>query len=132
MEKASKAAMQRLAKEILGIIGPFAKVDSGAENYGDFLREMEGVLERAIAMDRDICRQAADVTWRFGPDVPCQFDAATMAVERGEMAPSADSTVIMVIAPAMYKKGRSNGDDLEKPRQLILPMEVTCRPVENA
>ena len=128
-QQANLTNTQRLAKGMLEIIAPFAKVDPGTHDYRNFLRELQDVLERAIAMDRDVCLQASTISWRFSTEVSGRFDNTTMVVEKGEMPPSADSTVAVVIAPAMYKKGRSNGDHLGNPPRLILPMEVTCRPV---
>ena len=88
---------------------------------------------RALAFDKDICRQAADVTWEFGhAEGGTFFDPAMMAVERGERAPGVGDEVVLVVAPGVYKLGKSNGDGFEGERQMVLRASVTCREVDDS
>lgn len=91
-------------------------------------KELFGCLERlvdeALEFDLMVSKQAADVTWRS----PARgkillFESGSMEVQRGEEIPREDRTVALVVAPALYKRGRSTGEDLEH-EKLIIAMEV--------
>ena len=111
------------------VMRPFLRPDADMRAYCD---ELEEIIRKACVMDMDICGQAADVMWNFGNTrVPTLFDEETMALERGETASAVRGAVALVIAPALYKRGKSNGDDFNKPEQLLLAGEVTCRPVHD-
>lgn len=111
------------------VISPFTAPHSDPHAC---IAELEEILVRALAFDRDICRQAADVTWEFGhAEGETFFDPATMAVERGERAPGVGDEALLVVAPGVYKLGKSNGDGFEGERQMVLRASVTCREVED-
>lgn len=118
-----------IVHRIHDVINPFAAPHSDPNAC---VAELEDILVRALAFDRDICRQAADVTWEFGhAEGGTFFDPATMSVERGERAPGAGDEVVLVVAPGVYKLGKSNGDGFEGTTQMVLRASVTCQEVED-
>lgn len=126
--QARKDKVKDLAVDVKDVLRDFVRFDADEREYMD---ELEDIIQRSIEMDRDICGQAADVTWNFGNTrAPTPFNEGTMALERGEKA-SAARDVTLVITPALYKLGKSNGDDFDQPAQLLLPSEVTCRLVHD-
>ena len=132
-EKRSNILLREQMELAHDVIGPFLEVDRDHDGFATYHQDLEAILKRATLLDHNICKQAADVTWDFGNGGDSVFNQETMTLDRGEQ-PSLDGggCVILVIAPAMYKTGKSNGDDFGKPRQLLVPMEVTCKPVEDS
>ena len=120
--------VKNLVKDAHYVMSPFLRPNADKRAYVDELVE---IIQKAWVMDRDLYGQAAHVRWFFGNKTPMLFNEEIMALERGEKAPAARREVALVIAPALYKWGKSNGDDLDGPAQLLLASEVTCKPVHD-
>ncbi|KAL4944567.1 hypothetical protein BDV06DRAFT_220193 [Aspergillus oleicola] len=86
------------------------------------------ILDTAMALDKEIHRQAARVTWEFlRPDAHVGFEPKLMEVEKGEQRPKPSQPVLLVVAPGVTKRGRSDGQDFQAEEQLLVPMEVSCQ-----
>jgi len=130
MEEGSEA-YKRLEKdknEILEqiqiTIDPFVR--SCDEGY---TQELRRILNDALALDREISRQVARVFWVFGSKkTQLMFDSTTMELEKGEKPSKANQEVLLVVGPAMRKRGKSTGEDFNV-ENVLLQMEVSCEPV---
>lgn len=93
------------------------------------LNHLRRVIERSVSLDREICRQAAGIQWEFtsSPD-SVHYDSGYMEVETGEGPPQPGDRVAVVLAPALKKRGRYNGEAFEN-EYLLLKMNITCVPV---
>ncbi|KAI1092294.1 hypothetical protein F5B19DRAFT_211544 [Rostrohypoxylon terebratum] len=78
------------------------------EDYGD---EIGNILDDAIRLDKVINSQAAKISWDFGP--PPGGDSA-------EDSPLPEDGEMVVVFPAMIKRGKSNGEDFDI-RSVLLP-----------
>lgn len=112
------------SKQVLDFIKPFVRnLDEG---IFDSLRH---IIQRSIALDQEICRQAARVDWIFPPSRdPVLFDPDCMAADTREVTPQPRQHVGMVMTPALKKQGRSTGDNFET-GYLLLKMDVSCMPL---
>ena len=111
------------SKLVLDVIRPFMRnTDEGAFN------DLQHIIENSIALDQEICRQAARVDWIFPPSedlVP--FDPDCMAADMGEVTPQPGQHISMAIMPALKKQGRSTGEAFET-EYFLLKMGITCVP----
>ncbi|KAL3469150.1 hypothetical protein BJX99DRAFT_81752 [Aspergillus californicus] len=95
------------------------------ESHQDFRQ----ILETALALDIEIHRQAARITWEFPPEnAQLGFDPSKMEVEKGQQRPKPEQLVLLVVAPAVTKKGKSDGSEFQAGEQLLVPLEVSCQP----
>ncbi|KAL2834216.1 hypothetical protein BDW59DRAFT_44960 [Aspergillus cavernicola] len=93
--------------------------------HQDFRR----ILESAISLDKEIHRQAARIKFEFpSEDTQLRFDSSRMEAEKGEQRPKPDQPVFLVVAPAVTKRGKSDGNDFDADVQLLVPVEVSCQP----
>ncbi|KAL4790416.1 hypothetical protein BDV19DRAFT_394083 [Aspergillus venezuelensis] len=91
-------------------------------------QDFRRILDAAMALDREIHRQAARISWEFlRPDAHFGFDLKLMEVEKGEQRPKPNQRVLLVVAPGVTKRGRSDGQDFQAEEQLLVPMEVSCQ-----
>ncbi len=97
----------------------------------DGLHNFRHIIANAVALDKEICRQAARLDWIFPhPHELVPFDPDWMAVEVGEAPPQPGQHVGVAMAPALKKRGRSTGENFEV-EYLLLNMEVTCLPLSS-
>ncbi|KAK1518099.1 hypothetical protein CPAR01_15748 [Colletotrichum paranaense] len=82
--------------------------------------EIERILHEALALDKEVCRQAARVDW-ITYETPMIFDPEQMEWEGDDGAGRRDQTVRLVVAPSLRKRGKSTGEDFDVDR-LLLPM----------
>ncbi|KAL4931806.1 uncharacterized protein BDV17DRAFT_288390 [Aspergillus undulatus] len=126
----NKAKVASLVEKIRGIIDPFTTLQDQS-----YQQELARILQECIELDKEICRQVARVEWDFPPpakEIP--FDPKTMKRGTGETSPrdkkGNPQLIRLVICPAMKKRGKSNGEDFGAPAALLIPMEVSCQPVD--
>ncbi|RDW90563.1 uncharacterized protein DSM5745_02338 [Aspergillus mulundensis] len=90
-------------------------------------QDFRRILDNAMMLDREIHRQAARVTWEFPPeDALLRFNPKFMEAEKGQQRPKIDQQVLLVVAPGVTKRGKSDGQDFGGEEQLLVPMEVSC------
>ncbi|KAK8073413.1 hypothetical protein PG994_004312 [Apiospora phragmitis] len=82
------------------------------------------IVEQAVKLDLEICKQGAVIDWAFGTTSRADLDnAGTDGVTTRQM---------VVTAPALTKLGMSNGDDLDKePRVLLEQDEASPSELES-
>lgn len=124
-----RAAMEDFAgafcQQVLDTISPFMRNSAVG---GDFLEQLQEIVEQAIALDQDICRQVARIDWIFpASQDPVLFKPNYMEMEVGEAAPRPGQHVDVVVVPALKKRGKSTGDGFET-EYLLCKMVVTCAP----
>lgn len=96
-----------------------------------YQHQILGILDNALALDKEISRQVARVDWVFGiKKTSAMFDPTAMELEKGEKPSMANQQVLLVVAPAMKKRGKSTGEDF-KVESMLLRMEVSCEPVTS-
>ncbi|RYP67403.1 hypothetical protein DL770_008630 [Monosporascus sp. CRB-9-2] len=105
-------------------------IDPVLRFYDDgYDQELLRILDDALTLDRELSRQVARVFWVFGgKETQIKFDSTTMELEKGEKPSEANQEVLLVVAPAMKKRGKSAGEDF-KTENMLLQMEVSCEPV---
>ncbi|KAL2802499.1 hypothetical protein BJX63DRAFT_108548 [Aspergillus granulosus] len=89
-------------------------------------RELRRIVDDAIALDKQIHRQAARIKWELPDEGPMPFKADEMEAEQGQARPSPNTRVLLAVAPGVKKQGKSDGQDFEN-EQLLVPMEVSCQ-----
>ncbi|KAI0552466.1 hypothetical protein F4679DRAFT_581376 [Xylaria curta] len=89
--------------EVLNILQPFAR--SRDERM---LEDLRSILETAICLDRDLCRQARYVYWVFPSQYRVTFNLDKMEMEM-ERAFRSGQYVKLVTAPALMKRGKIAG-----------------------
>jgi hypothetical protein len=120
--KRLQSTRKEIREEFWSIAGQYLSARSSAPGQ-DFRR----ILENAIALDREIHRQAARITWEFPPeDAHVRFNPKFMEAEKGQQRPGVDQQVLLVVAPGVTKRGKSDGQDFGGEEQLLVPMEVSC------
>lgn len=67
------------------------------------------IVRQAVKLDSEICMQAALITWDFGSLSPSSCQETQSSLHDTE-----------VLAPGVIKKGKTNGDDLDKEPQVLL------------
>lgn len=124
VEKRVENFNSKISDQVLDVIRSFVRELDGA-----VLNDLRHIIESSIALDQEICRQAARVDWIYPPSggqVP--FDPDCMSVEMGEVASQPGQYVGVVIAPALKKRGKSTGENFET-EYFLLKMNVTCVPL---
>jgi hypothetical protein len=88
-------------------------------------QDLNQILHIALRLDREISRQVAHVSWSFGDVSSLVFNPSTMEIKSGETEPGTGERVQFVVAPSLFKRGTSTGNDYDTER-LVVPMEVSC------
>lgn len=95
--------------------------------------ELYQILDQALALDEELCRQVAYLSVRYLEGslglVGAHFDPRMMTTEIGSKDATAEDVVSVVLSPALVKRGNSAGNDFDK-QIMLVPMEVTCQPAE--
>ncbi|KAB8272951.1 hypothetical protein BDV30DRAFT_211266 [Aspergillus minisclerotigenes] len=118
----------KLAEDICDILEPYC-----CSHDSSLSRQLRHVLDNAIALDRDISRQVAQVKWEFPPkDDMVSFDPDTMKLREGEKisASSVNREVQIVICPCLRKRGKSDGKDFQT-EILLMKAKVSCEAVPD-
>ncbi|KAL2808091.1 hypothetical protein BJX63DRAFT_410501 [Aspergillus granulosus] len=126
--RSTETRAEALAIKVRETIDPFLVIEDGG-----YEQELNRILDEALKLDKEICRQIARIEWVFPPlaqEIP--FDPVSMRLGTGEVAPkSAEPQIVrLVVCPGMKKRGRSTGEDF-KVETLLVPMEVSCDPVHT-
>jgi hypothetical protein len=116
-----------MANKVRDVLDPFVVVDSASYEH-----ELGRILEEALTLDREICRQVARIEWVFpqsdGKEV--LFDSVRMRLGTGEGAAKGPEPQIvsLVVCPGMKKRGKSTGEDFTV-ESLLVSMEVSCEAI---
>ena len=121
-----------LVEDICSTIEPYLRYNDGSHT-----EELCNIVNKAIDFDRDTSQQASRLEWVFcrkpgQMDVgePVRFNSAVMDIREWEDEPTEQSEVLLVVAPGLRKRGRSNGEDYSV-ETMLLKMDVTCEPVTD-
>ena len=71
-------------------------------------------------------KQVASFTWKHPDNLVRTFDPEAMEPQPGQESPSDDRRRVLVVAPALVKRGRASGDDFQVEAGR-LKMEAFCR-----
>ncbi|KAL4807450.1 hypothetical protein BDV18DRAFT_158668 [Aspergillus unguis] len=118
LENETKEKAETLVDRLCSLIDQFT-----TSRDASYMSELERIVEEAIILDKEICRQVARIEWVY-PGPEAAFDPKTMALGTGER--SGKNKVQLAICPGMQKRGKSNGDGFAGPATLLVPMEVSC------
>ncbi|KAL4917173.1 hypothetical protein BDW62DRAFT_88205 [Aspergillus aurantiobrunneus] len=122
--KRVQSTRKEIREEFWSIARQYLSTQSHAPGQ-DFRR----ILDNAMALDREIHRQAARVSWELPPeDAPVRFNPKLMEAEKGQQRPKPDQQVLLVVAPGVMKRGKSDGQDFQTEEQVLVPIEVSCQP----
>ncbi|KAL5338346.1 hypothetical protein BJX70DRAFT_366852 [Aspergillus crustosus] len=121
--------IKSLVENVRDVIDNFAVLtDPG------YTQELTRIIEEAVQLDIEICRQVARIEWVFPPPgKEVAFDSEVMRLDNQETASkdkgAEKQSVQLVMCPAMKKRGKSTGDEFGAPATLLVPMEVSCQAV---
>ncbi|KAL4975890.1 hypothetical protein BDW66DRAFT_151615 [Aspergillus desertorum] len=120
--KRVQSACKEIREDFWSIAAQYLSTRSSAPG-----QEFRSILDKAMTLDREIHRQAARVAWEFPPeDAHVLFNPMFMEAEKGEQRPKVDQQVLLVVAPGVTKRGKSDGRDFGGEEQLLVPIEVSC------
>jgi hypothetical protein len=109
-----------LRVEISTCLGPFQ-----SKGLEDSQQEFLDIIDKAIKIDKEICRQVSRITWDFGDDAGILvFNPTSMELSKGAMFKT-NPEITLVTSPGVFKQGRSTGEGFES-RVCLLKMEVSC------
>ncbi|KAL5343828.1 hypothetical protein BJX70DRAFT_393250 [Aspergillus crustosus] len=123
--------IQSNKKEILQDFWSIARqyLSTRSRHPGEAFRR---ILDNAIALDREIYRQAARINWEFPPEnSQIRFRPENMEAEKGQQAPKPGQPVLLVVSPGVTKRGKSDGQDFQADQQWLVPIEVSCQPPDD-
>ncbi|KAL8366602.1 hypothetical protein RB595_010456 [Gaeumannomyces hyphopodioides] len=101
------------------------KLDHTDSGYVDDLNQ---ILDQALELDKEMSAQVSQVVLFDGDmNPPLHFEQDEMELEHGETLSTAEQRVLLVVSPAMKRRGKSSGEDFDQER-ILLPMEVSCSP----
>ncbi|KAI5864717.1 hypothetical protein GGS23DRAFT_595425 [Durotheca rogersii] len=100
----------------------------GQSQMKSYREDILEILDEAVALDRDISRQAARVDWFTQSSKLAVFGQESIQLRKGEVVSETQRNITLIIAPAMVKTGRSTGEDFDV-KNLLVPMEVSCTPI---
>ncbi|GKT58453.1 hypothetical protein ColTof3_05792 [Colletotrichum tofieldiae] len=84
----------------------------------EFHRDIWRILKDALALDKEINRQAARVSWIFYR-IPAPFKSAEMELTSRDIQVTEGQMIHLVVAPGLRKRGKSSGEDFETDNQLL-------------
>lgn len=99
--------------------------------HEDYKQSFFEIMEEALVLDKEICRQVSGVEWILAERVGSRgwpFDPVTMELEGGGVPAKSDQA--LVIAPGVRKQGKSSGEGFEI-LAWLLKMEVICVTTEK-
>ncbi|KAL4861399.1 hypothetical protein BDV12DRAFT_180333 [Aspergillus spectabilis] len=120
--------IQSTRKEILEDFWAVARqyLATRSRQPGEAFRQ---ILDNAIALDKEIHRQAARINWEFPlENVQVRFSPEHMEAEKGQQPPKPGQPVLLVVSPGVTKRGKSDGQDFLADEQWLVPIEVSCLP----
>ncbi|KAL8313083.1 hypothetical protein RB593_007344 [Gaeumannomyces tritici] len=108
------------------LIDPFLRKSDRTDS--SYVNDLNQILDQALALDKDMSVQASPVVL-FKQDVKpfLQFQQDEMELEHGETIYTAEQQVLLVVSPAMKRRGRSSGEGFDQER-VLLPMTASCSP----
>lgn len=97
----------------------------------DLRDQISHLIDGALDLDKLINSQVAEVTWFSDLRQNAgRFDEDLMETEQGEKKQTEDSENVVTLvctAPAMFKRGKSTGEDFDV-ENMLLKMTVSCIP----
>ena len=112
-------------EKICESVEPFLRCREGGHS-----EQLHRILTDAIELDKEIGRQVARVEWVF-PEDGIEYDSAQMEPQKGDSPPKPGQKILLALAPAMKKRGKSTGEDFHV-ENLLLAAEVTCEMPEKS
>ncbi|KAI0376359.1 hypothetical protein F5Y04DRAFT_212829 [Hypomontagnella monticulosa] len=109
------------AKEIVKYIHPYS-----ISKDKHLINGITDIILEALELDLQISQQAARIDWIYDIDQARRFDPKYMDLE-GETG----EYVCLFVAPALVKRGKSNGEDFDV-TNCLLKMQVSCLQMEVA
>ncbi|KAL3474036.1 hypothetical protein BJX99DRAFT_232293 [Aspergillus californicus] len=123
-ETKMETKVKSLVDKVREVIDSFITLKDSA-----YAEEVNLLVEDAVKLDLEICRQVARIEWVFPtPGKEVVFDSQTMRLGTAEILAKEKQVVHLVVCPAMKKRGKSTGEDFHS-ESLLVPMEVSCEPI---
>ncbi|KAI1170295.1 hypothetical protein F4777DRAFT_569798 [Nemania sp. FL0916] len=85
----------------------------------EYRQGLESIIFQSVELDREICKQVAQMQWTIHDDLPCTFDPRSMEVELGQEQNSNNGVVTLVLGPGLVKRGKSSGDRFDLKERLL-------------
>lgn len=122
VDKDETGVKEEIVTTISETIEPYLR--SFADGYVERLDE---IVEAAFKLDKELSRQMAEISCGFeSTKRPPPFDANAMELQHGEYQGSGrPAEVLLTVAPAIFKRGNSDGEDFETERTVLAPV-VSC------
>lgn len=94
------------------------RIDIEHFTSSDIQTEVLNILRRAVDIDQKIRRQAARVKW-FYCKPKDKFLPQEMSLANKEASNTENQSVLLVVAPGLMKRGKSNGVDFDNETLLV-------------
>ncbi|KAK0616627.1 hypothetical protein B0T14DRAFT_459079 [Immersiella caudata] len=134
--QATEAKLRGVLTQIVTAIQPFCRAPQDELKYLE--EDLWHVLESAVALDKEISKQMARIERVFEVENSSTrskgaptFDSSWMELESGQEPVTSQRRIGLVVAPAIVKFGKSNGED-PAVRTLLVPMEVSIEPMPES
>ncbi|KAI1733568.1 hypothetical protein F4680DRAFT_441283 [Xylaria scruposa] len=93
--------------------------------HQDYQQQLEDIISQSVELDKEICKQIANIEWVLPRELPCTFEPKTMELDHGLEQPRDHSVVTLVLGPGLIKHGKSSGDRFDLTERL-LSTQVFC------
>ena len=115
-----RRTLRERVQELCKQLAPFTK-----SKYEEFEDQMFDIIIEALDLDQLFSKQVADIHWDFGAADPGGFNEADMELQQGEKRTIDGQKVQLVVAPGLFKLGRSTGEGYEI-QSILLRKTVSC------
>ena len=118
-----------IADGIRKVLKPYC-ARAGSSQDESFQAQIFEILSEALTLDREISKQTIRVNWITDSQTG-EFDSRLMKLHEGESATHENSQVLLVVSPAMTRQGPDSTAPSSDNQIILLPMEVSCEPVQS-
>jgi hypothetical protein len=109
VEKANNYMKHRTDHHVKRIMNTVCNL-LGKDKERSFKNQLSAIIAEAFALDKEISRQVARVIWIFN---------VSQQEENADHPDAARSKLGLVMAPAVFKRGKSTGDGFDQETKLL-------------
>ncbi|KAI0430721.1 hypothetical protein F5Y09DRAFT_307085 [Xylaria sp. FL1042] len=106
--------IQQWSNHISQLLEPFR-----LSRHQGYEQELEGIISLSLELDKDICKQIANIEWVTPEDLPSSFVPEMMELEPGQQQEGSNDVVTLVLGPGLDKYGKSSGDKIDVVERLL-------------
>ncbi|KAI1204681.1 uncharacterized protein F4807DRAFT_471862 [Annulohypoxylon truncatum] len=115
--------IQQWTNTVSQLLGPFKSSDQQG-----YLQGLEGIITQSLELDKEICKQIANIEWVHCEELPCTFVPDSMELELSQEHQGNNKAVTLVLGPGLVRRGKSSGDDFDVMERLLKTQVYCDRP----